>query len=115
MPTYDYECSDCQHQEEVFQRFSETPLSECPSCKQPSFRRVILHPPLAFIKGEARTVGQLADRNSKKLGRYEREDREEADNMKAHNEGREASALRRKINKMTPDQQKKYIERGDNA
>jgi putative FmdB family regulatory protein len=115
MPTYDYECSECAHQDEIFQKFSETPLSICTSCGASSFNRVILQPPLAFIKGEARTVGQWADRNSKKMGRYEREDREEADNMKTRNEATEASALRRKINKMTPAQQKKYIEGGDNA
>lgn len=110
MPTYDYECSECAHQDEIFQKFSEAPLSVCTSCGASSFRRVILQPPLAFIKGEARTVGQLADRNLKKMGRYELEDRQRADNTEERKEAKESSALRQRINKMTPAQKKKYIE-----
>lgn len=33
MPTYQYACSDCGHQFEVFQTFSEASLSACPECK----------------------------------------------------------------------------------
>jgi len=32
MPTYAYRCNDCGHQFDAFQRFSEDPLRECPSC-----------------------------------------------------------------------------------
>jgi putative FmdB family regulatory protein len=113
MPTYDYECEECGYQCEEFQKFSEKPLSKCPKCDSETFRRVILTPPQAFIKGEVKTVGQLADRNTEKMGRYELEDRRHADNMETHKKNKEASALRRKINKMTPAQQKRYIERGD--
>jgi|TARA_R110002020_G_scaffold194354_10_gene395158 putative FmdB family regulatory protein len=115
MPTYDYECRDCGHQVEEFQKFSEEPLSECPKCKKDTFRRVMLTPPQAFIKGEVKTVGQLADRNTEKMGRYELEDRRHADNMETHKKNKEANAFRKKINSMTPAQQKRYIEKGDNA
>lgn len=33
MPTYDYECSQCGHAFEVFQRMSDKPLKTCPECK----------------------------------------------------------------------------------
>jgi putative FmdB family regulatory protein len=33
MPTYQYACSDCGHQFEAFQTFSEASLSTCPECK----------------------------------------------------------------------------------
>jgi putative FmdB family regulatory protein len=33
MPTYQYACSDCGHQFEVFQTFSEASLTSCPECK----------------------------------------------------------------------------------
>ena len=33
MPTYQYACSDCDHQFEVFQTFSEASLTSCPECK----------------------------------------------------------------------------------
>uniref|UniRef100_UPI00404A5E05 FmdB family zinc ribbon protein n=1 Tax=Candidatus Planktophila sp. TaxID=2175601 RepID=UPI00404A5E05 len=33
MPTYQYACSDCGHQFEAFQTFSEASLTSCPECK----------------------------------------------------------------------------------
>lgn len=49
MPTYTYRCSDCAHEFEQFQRFSDDPLTECPACKG-NVRRV-LHPVGIVFKG----------------------------------------------------------------
>lgn len=32
MPTYEYTCTDCGHDLEVFQKFSDDPLTVCPDC-----------------------------------------------------------------------------------
>jgi putative FmdB family regulatory protein len=32
MPTYEYECLDCGHAFERYQRISDDPLEECPEC-----------------------------------------------------------------------------------
>ena len=32
MPIYEYECSKCGHQEEVWQKFSDKPLTKCEFC-----------------------------------------------------------------------------------
>lgn len=32
MPIYEYECRKCGHQMEVWQKFSDAPLSKCESC-----------------------------------------------------------------------------------
>ena len=32
MPTYDYECSDCEHAFEAFHSMSAEPISVCPEC-----------------------------------------------------------------------------------
>jgi len=32
MPTYDYQCDDCGHRFERFQRMSDAPLKTCPEC-----------------------------------------------------------------------------------
>ena len=32
MPTYEYKCSRCGHQFEVFQRISEDPIEKCEKC-----------------------------------------------------------------------------------
>ncbi|MFO7253792.1 MAG: zinc ribbon domain-containing protein, partial [Actinomycetes bacterium] len=33
MPTYQYACTACSEQLEVVQKFTDDPLTECPSCK----------------------------------------------------------------------------------
>lgn len=32
MPIYVYECADCKNEEEVLQKLSDAPMSECPKC-----------------------------------------------------------------------------------
>jgi len=32
MPMYEYRCSECDHQFELRQKFSDPPASECPKC-----------------------------------------------------------------------------------
>ena len=32
MPIYEYQCTQCNERQEVIQRFSDAPLSHCPSC-----------------------------------------------------------------------------------
>lgn len=39
MPTYDYVCSKCGHELEVFQSMKDAPLRKCPSCKKAGLRR----------------------------------------------------------------------------
>jgi putative FmdB family regulatory protein len=49
MPTYTYQCSECGSAFEQFQKFSEDPLTVCPSCGG-SIRRV-MHAPGIVFKG----------------------------------------------------------------
>jgi len=112
MPLYDYECSGCGHSEEISQKFSEKELSKCPACNKGKFRRVILNPPMAFIKGDAKTVAQLADRNTKKMGKYELQDREQADNIEERKSQKNEQDFRKKLNSLTSAQTKNYIEKG---
>jgi len=41
MPTYDYECSACGNQWELFQSITAKPLKKCPACRRPTARRLI--------------------------------------------------------------------------
>lgn len=99
MPRYDYECKKCEYQQEVFQNFSEEPLTKCPACKKKQFRRVISPDALCIqlkptIK-DVKTVGQLAEQNSKKLGKYGVEDRDRERKAKS-------KVLRNKMNPVDP-------------
>ena len=41
MPTYDYECVACGHEEEIFHSMLDEPKRRCPKCKKMKFRRKI--------------------------------------------------------------------------
>lgn len=64
MPTYAYRCRDCGHQFDIFQRFSEDPLTVCPVCEG-AIRRVI-QPTGVVFKGTGFYIND--SRNSAKNG-----------------------------------------------
>ena len=41
MPTYDYFCTECNHQDEILQKMTDVPLSTCPQCGKSTFVRKI--------------------------------------------------------------------------
>ena len=41
MPTYEYACSACGQEHEIFQRMSDDPIEICPACEAPAMKRKI--------------------------------------------------------------------------
>ena len=41
MPIYEYRCTDCGFEDEYLQKVSEAPLTDCPSCGKPTFRKLV--------------------------------------------------------------------------
>lgn len=41
MPIYEYKCQACGHHLEEFQKFSDSPLTDCPKCGKSSLEKVI--------------------------------------------------------------------------
>ncbi len=39
MPIYAYKCESCGHAKDVLQKMSDDPLTVCPACGQPSFKK----------------------------------------------------------------------------
>jgi putative FmdB family regulatory protein len=39
MPIYAYKCEACGFAKDVLQKMSDAPLTECPACGQPAFRK----------------------------------------------------------------------------
>jgi len=39
MPIYEYRCGVCGHQDEHLQKVSDVPLSVCPACGKPEYRK----------------------------------------------------------------------------
>ncbi len=41
MPTYEYECRECNHKFDLFQSITAKPVTRCPQCKKNTLRRLI--------------------------------------------------------------------------
>lgn len=41
MPTYDYQCNNCDHSFEEFQSITSNPLRKCPECSKNTLKRLI--------------------------------------------------------------------------
>jgi putative FmdB family regulatory protein len=39
MPIYAYRCGSCGHAKDVLQKISDAPLTDCPTCGQPTFSK----------------------------------------------------------------------------
>lgn len=39
MPIYTYRCTECAHTEDILQKISAAPLTQCPRCQQASFKK----------------------------------------------------------------------------
>ena len=44
MPIYDYKCSDCGHQIEVIQKFSDEPKTLCIKCGKETLKKMVSAP-----------------------------------------------------------------------
>ena len=134
MPNYEYECQHCKHVLEVHQSFDEAPLTLCPECSHNALLRCI-SVPLLVKSDTPRTIGTLAERNSKYLNSDEKN--RIAEETKTRKEvapriplppaqqpttkGKKpwykkfATATGRELNKMTPAQTHKYIMTGEKS
>jgi len=41
MPIYAYKCESCGHAKDVLQKITDAPLTDCPQCSAPSFRKQV--------------------------------------------------------------------------
>ena len=44
MPIYAYACSACGFRQDILQRLSDAPVSQCPSCHEASFSKQLTAP-----------------------------------------------------------------------
>jgi putative FmdB family regulatory protein len=107
---YDYECKKCGLVDEFSHPMGES-IKKCPSCGSKKFGIVILQAPRCVVN-EVRTVGQLADRNWKKMGTYERETKMKEDGVQESIDRSEYNKKMGKLARMTPEQKHKYIHDG---
>lgn len=51
MPVYNYECSNCEHAFEEYQKLADKPFKKCPECKKFKLVKVISLPAKPFVPG----------------------------------------------------------------
>lgn len=113
MPLYDFECEPCAYYTEVRQGIHDPDVHLCPHCNNTTLKKVFINAPAISVVGEPSTVQHLADRNTKKMGTYEIQDKNVQNNVAQDKEGQDRKRLRNRINKMTPEQKVKWIKEGD--
>lgn len=69
MPIYAYKCSSCGHADDVLQKISAEPLTDCPACGNPAYSRQVTAPQFQ-LKGSGWYVtdfrgGNTAGKDSK--------------------------------------------------
>ena len=114
---YDYKCDNCSHEiVDYYQSIKDNALTQCPSCGKDTLCRVIYGGLGSFMK-DAKTIGQLADRNWSKMGSYQKS---EIESKAIQNKPKEESAFnfagdasKKEINKMSASQKQKYIMTGE--
>lgn len=137
MLTYEYECQECKYNFETRQSIKDKPLVECPQCKSQTLERII-GSDIIFIDKTPRTLGTLAEKNTRKMGSYEKdkkqketEDRSNLARKRAVEEGMKLKGLTpidtskikkpwysknapptSKLQKLNNKQKKDYIEKG---
>tara|TARA_Y100000389_G_scaffold200415_1_gene240745 strand:+ start:2202 stop:2543 length:342 start_codon:yes stop_codon:yes gene_type:complete len=112
MPLYDFECKQCKYYDEVRQAYDAPSILECPSCNKKTLRKVFINPPSISVRGEANTIGQLADKNTRDMGHYEKQEKSAKDNKKNNSEAQQKRDLNKKINGMTDKQKINWIKEG---
>lgn len=105
MPVYEYRCT-CMHEFEIDQQLSEKPLTCCPVCGQENLERLISRT-LGFCRQDAKTLQQLAERNTKK-------NKGKAQEMTEQHNRKNERAIKelKKLGGMSDEQKTRYIERG---
>jgi len=111
MPTYHYACSECKEEFEVFHSIKEPLRKDCPFCEKAGLSVVLDEPPV-IINKEIKTIGQLAEKNARELGKHGLQEKMAADGTLERVEKRQKREELQKIAKLTPDKQRKFIETG---
>jgi len=100
---------------DVSQSIKDKPKKRCPNCRKHKLQRVIYGGAGAFVRN-TNTIGKLADKNWSDMSHYKKSEIEEANKKKEAESkpdfGKEATATRKEINKMSEKQKQNYIMRG---
>lgn len=93
MPTYDYKCTVCSHNFEMFQPMSAEPVKVCPVCKG-EVKRIIgpglgpIYKGKGFYQTDYKSTGSNSEKNKTKTGESKSDQKQENTISKANNEAK---------------------------
>ena len=79
MPTYEYQCSRCGHEFEVFQSMTAGALKKCPACGKLSLRRLIGTGGAIIFKGSGFYATDYRSQSYQKAAKAESENNSQTD------------------------------------
>ncbi len=88
MPTYDYECDNCEHTFELFQGINDPVKRKCPECGRMKLRRLIGPGAAIVFKGSGFYQTDYRSESYKKGAEAERKSSEAAKSKGGKSEGK---------------------------
>ena len=115
MPLYDFECEPCAFYTEIRQAHDAPSVQKCPVCGEETLTKVFINAPHTFVRGDRKTIGQLAEHNWNQMGSYEKEDKKIKDSVQDEvaKQKKETRAKHHKLTSMSKERQMKWIREGD--
>jgi len=94
MPFYEYECTNCKFYVEALQKISDPPLTQCPSCKKKTLKKLVSAPNFRLKGGGWYETDFKSDQEAKRnLAKDEAAPAEaKSDAKEAKSEGKESKA-----------------------
>jgi putative FmdB family regulatory protein len=87
MPIYEYRCSSCGHEQEVLQKLSDLPLTECAACGKSTLRKLVSAAGF-HLKGSGWYATDFKGGSKPKEGSQEAQDKSESkDKQEAQSKG----------------------------
>lgn len=66
MPTYNYECTNCNYTLEIIQKITEPALTICPHCNKEDLKKVI-GAATFHLKGDGWYITEYGSKNKRKI------------------------------------------------
>ena len=79
MPIYEYRCSSCGHEQEVLQKLSDLPLTECSACGKSTLKKLVSAAGF-HLKGSGWYATDFKGGSKPKEGSQEAQDKSETKN-----------------------------------
>lgn len=111
MPTYHYRCKNCGDDFETVHSIKMEKLKKCEECGEDSLD-IVIDGPFDMAVKEIKTLGQLAEKNAKAMGKEQLQKKMEADGTLDTIKKKEKMKEMNKLASLSPEKKRKYIETG---